>query len=163
MKIRYTLAIGVMLGALSCGSCAAGELWGNFGGLSHHTEPGFQGFNPALIADVRWQSESLGALNNHGVAAGVYLNSVGRVSAIACYHNRPWSTALGEWGRLQVGAMACMVNGYPKFRGGGWFPVAVPLVAWQPSPNVELVPVVLRGAEKDDGWVFGMTFATRFQ
>lgn len=156
-------SIGFALGMLSASKCYANDIWVSFGGLSIHTTPGFQGFNPALIADVRWQSESLGPLNNHGVAAGAYLNSVSRLSAIGCYHNRPWSTVRGEWGRLQVGAMACLVNGYPKFRGGEWFPVAVPLVAWQPSPNVELVPVVLRGAEKDDGWVFGMTFAARFK
>lgn len=155
------LSIGFALGLLSASKCYASDIWINFGGLSLHTAPGFQGLNPALIADVRWQSDSIGALNNHGVAAGAYLNSVSRVSTIGCYHNRPWSTARGEWGRLQVGAMACLVNGYPKFRGGGWFPVALPLVALQPTVNTEFVPIVLRGAEKNDGWVFGMTFAAR--
>jgi hypothetical protein len=155
------LVIGWFLGALSCGSVHAVELWGNFGGLTAHTSRGYNGLNPALIADVRWKSEGL--LGNHGVSGGWYLNSVDRISAIGCYHNRPWATRRGEWGQVQVGAIACLVNGYPKVQGGGFFPIALPLVAWQPTPSMEIVPLVVRGAEKSDGWVFGLTFATRFQ
>lgn len=151
----------IRLGALACATCHAAELWGNFGGLTYHTSPGYNGLNPALIADVRWKTD--GILGNHGVSAGAYLNSVDRISAIGCYQNRPWATRRGEWGQVQVGAIACIVNGYPGFRGGGFFPVVAPTVAWQPTPATELMPVVMHGAEKSDGWVLGVTFAARFQ
>lgn len=108
-------------------------LWIDSGFLTAHFESGkgLNGNNKGLGAEYRW-SGTLAA------TAGRFHNS-----------DRAWSSYAGVvWqpyalGPVRVGAAIAMFDGYPRMRGGGWFPAVVPTLThdWsRVGVNLGIVP-----------------------
>jgi len=113
--------------------------WVNIGGLSIHTQPGFNSRNPALGGEYDYTSRDL-------VAAGVYLNSYSRTSHYLVYGRRAWVS-----GPMSAGVAVGVVDGYPNLHNGGVIPWAAPFVAVEGDTvgmNVLLIPA----AEKGGAW-----------
>jgi len=99
------------------------QVWLNAGSYSHHfdRDRNFRENNSGFGAEV-W----LG--NDHALMAGTFMNSDNARSHYAAYQWRPlhWEPA-GI--RIGAGITLGAFDGYPRYRDGGWFPAALPVVS----------------------------------
>lgn len=95
------------------------QFWLNFGGMSQHFKNAgkFNQQNAGFGMEYAIDKE-------RSLVIGEYRNSVHKDTR---YIGGAWMP-LG-YGLVKVGALAGLVDGYPKMRGGGFFPVLLPLVA----------------------------------
>lgn len=154
MKLRTMVAVGLtaVLASTRCHGAenGAGGVWLNLGGVSHHfSEAKYNDRNRGLGVEV-----PMGGLL---VGAGVYDNSIGRVSryivAEKCMIGR-----VGHRG-VCLGAMAGMVDGY-LLNGGDFVPTAAATLTaeWHRlGTRVLFVP----GVEKVAAPVISMQFRLR--
>lgn len=101
----------------------APQVWLNAGTYSYHfnRDKNFRENNTGLGAEV-WLGD------DHGLMAGTFMNSDDERSHYAAYQWRPlhWQPAGVHIGAgITLGAF----DGYPRYRNGGWFPAALPVVS----------------------------------
>jgi len=124
---------------------ATGELWVTSGFLSKHTS---QRRAPA----AGWNERNTGigieyAFNGHWlIEAGLYENSVYRTSRYVQFVWSPDLTTLssGDW-RFRLSTALGAVDGYPRMRGGGYYPTLLPVasVEWRAlGVNLTYVPSI---------------------
>lgn len=121
------------------------QVWLNAGTYSQHfnRDKNFRENNTGFGAEV-W----LG--NDHALMGGTFMNSDDERSRYAAYQWRPlhWQPA-----GIHVGAGITLgaFDGYPRYRNGGWFPAALPVISveykWV-GVNVLFVPTI---ADRLDG------------
>ena len=92
------------------------ELWVNPGLYSLHfqRDKGLNDNNIGIGAEYRYSTVS-------AITAGVIDNSDRKASRYAGWYWQP--LALGP---VRLGGVAGAMDGYPKYRDGGWFPVLLP-------------------------------------
>ena len=98
------------------------RLWLNPGVYSHHFDRGKN------LRDSNWGFGGEWWLTREqAVVAGSFINSNDRRSHYAAWMWRPLNT---EWAGLRVGAglAAGLFDGYPNYRDGAWFPLAMPVL-----------------------------------
>ncbi|MBI1892068.1 MAG: hypothetical protein HYS18_15590 [Burkholderiales bacterium] len=97
------------------------QFWMNFGGMSQH----FKNANKFNQQNAGFGIEY--ALDKErSLVIGEYYNSV---RGDTRYLGAAWKPL--QFGPIKIGALAGMVDGYPKMRGGGFFPVVLPLLAFE--------------------------------
>jgi len=136
-------ACGLLCGAALADDAIAKrnwQLWLNPGTLSYHFD---------RDKDLREDNLGIGAEvvldQNHVLAAGGFNNSNRKWSRYGAYYWRPlhWQPATGlkVHGAIALGAF----DGYPRYRNGGWFPAALPMVAIEGDrigANIFFVPTI---------------------
>lgn len=99
------------------------QVWLNAGSYSHHfdREKNFRENNTGFGAEI-WLKE------NHGLMGGTFINSDGVRSHYAAYQWRPlhWQPAGIH---IAAGITLGAFDGYPRYREGGWFPAALPVLS----------------------------------
>lgn len=92
------------------------ELWLNPGLYSLHfqRDKGLNDNNLGIGFEYRYSTVN-------SVTAGVIDNSDRKTSRYAGWYWQPLAA-----GPVRIGAVAGAMDGYPKFRDGGWFPVLLP-------------------------------------
>ena len=109
------------------------EFWLNPGFYSYHfrNDKQLDGNNFGLGAEYRYST--VGA-----VVAGAFRNSDRHHSRYLGWVWQPLAV-----GPLRVGAMVGAIDGYPKMKNGGWFPLVVPVVGFEyqrVGANLVVVP-----------------------
>jgi len=126
--IALLLAAGnlVTAGGVHAQSGQAGtspQVWLNAGAYSHHfnRDKNFRENNTGFGAEVWFRDD-------HALMAGTFMNSDDERSRYAAYQWRPlhWQPA-GI--RIGAGITLGAFDGYPRYRNGGWFPAALPVVS----------------------------------
>lgn len=112
---------------------ALAQTWVNAGFYSQHfqRDKGLAASNPGLGFEYRYSTHS-------ALTAGRFHNSDGQMSNYAGFVYQPLSL-----GGLRLGAVLGAIDGYPRMRAGGWFPLVVPVVALEYKRvgfNLVLVP-----------------------
>ncbi len=144
-KIRGTLALPAVLAIVGLTSSAQAEgfgpvasrpiseLWINPGLYSFHfqRDKGLNNNNWGLGFEYRYSTVN-------SVTAGVIDNSDRRTSRYAGWYWQPVAA-----GPVRLGAVAGAMDGYPKYRDGGWFPVVLPAASVEYKrigANVLIIP-----------------------
>lgn len=109
------------------------ELWLNPGFYSYHFRNDLQldGNNFGAGVEYRYSTVST-------VVAGAFRNS-------DRHHSRylGWAWQPLAVGPLRIGAVLGVIDGYPKMKNGGWFPLAVPVIGFEyqrVGANLVVVP-----------------------
>lgn len=110
---------------LPCGAAQAqepaklNEVWLNAGFATYHfqRDKDLNGSNPGLGVEYRYSADA-------SLTAGRFYNSDREYSSYAGIYYQPF-----RLGPFRLGAVAGAFNGYPKMRGGGWFPALIPAVS----------------------------------
>jgi len=131
---RFRRAVGTLLtatalawtGSVHAQALAAEtspQVWLNAGSYSHHfdRDKNFRENNVGFGAEI-WLKE------NHGLMGGTFINSDGARSHYAAYQWRPlhWQPAGIH---IAAGITLGAFDGYPRYRDGGWFPAALPVLS----------------------------------
>lgn len=115
------------------------QLWLNPGTFSYHFD---------RHKDLREDNTGLGAeltlADDHALSAGSFINSDRRRSRYGAYLWRPlhWQPA-GV--KVHAGIAIGGFDGYPRYRNGGWFPAALPMLAVEgerAGVNLYFVPTI---------------------
>ena len=115
------------------------QVWVNPGFYSQHFRSGgqFRSDNFGVGAEVVLAPD-------HSVLAGSFINSDSRRSQYGAYFWRPLHWKFSEAG-VHAGVVAAALDGYPKYRNGGWFVAPVPAVAIEGERvgvNLMVVPTI---------------------
>lgn len=107
----------------------ASQLWVTSGFWSHHTRRAdrYQQNNKGL--GIEWHGA--GTWQDWQLNAGHYRNSRNRPSNYLQAGWMPLQLALPAGLSLTAGASIGVVNGYPRMKGGGYFPTFVPALSMQ--------------------------------
>lgn len=128
------------------------QFWVNFGGLSQHFESA-ERFNQNNFGfGIEYQLSS-----SKYLVLGEYYNSVRGTTR---YLGGAWMPLVYQ--QFKLGMIAGAADGYPKMRNGGFFPVALPALAFETrylGANLVLMPSV---ADKVSGCV-ALQLKYRFQ
>lgn len=110
--LAFTLLAAVLLASQRCRAAdwAPRSLWLNTGGISWHAEPGFNSHNPGLAIEARWD-------DTWAATAGRIKNSEGAYSRLAAVIYTPWSFDAPVLGRMHVGGLAGITDGYARNNG----------------------------------------------
>lgn len=111
----------------------ASELWIDSGFATWHfdRDKNLNGGNRGLGLEYRFT-------DSMALAAGRFVNSDRAYSNYAGVIWQPWAV-----GPVRVGAAIAGFDGYPKMKGGGWFPAAIPTLTWEHrrvGVNVGIIP-----------------------
>lgn len=134
MSGRFRRAAGLLFAAVALSSTdnvhaqavpaeTSPQVWLNAGTYSHHfnRDKNFRENNTGIGAEV-WLGD------DHALMGGTFMNSDDERSHYAAYQWRPlhWKPA-----GIHVGAGITLgaFDGYPRYRNGGWFPAALPVVS----------------------------------
>ena len=115
------------------------QVWLNPGSLSYHFDR-----NKRLRSDNTGFGAELTLTEVHALTAGSFVNSDRMRSHYGAYLWRPlhWQPAgIKVHAGIAVGAF----DGYPHYRGGGWFPAALPVLAIEgerAGVNLFFVPTI---------------------
>lgn len=109
------------------------ELWLNAGFYTYHFQSNLQlnDNNLGFGGEYRYSTTS-------SVVMGEYHNSDWGTSDYAGWYWRP--IAIGSIG---LGAEMGIIDGYPKFSNGGWFPVLIPVASYEyknVGANIIVIP-----------------------
>jgi hypothetical protein len=109
------------------------ELWVDSGFATWHfdRDKNLNGGNRGLALEYRFSGTM-------SATAGRFVNSDRAYSNYAGLIWQPW--ALGP---VRLGAAIAAFDGYPKMRGGGWFPAAIPTLTYEYQRigiNVGVIP-----------------------
>ena len=123
---------------------APAQLWLNPGTFSRHFDrhKNLREDNTGLGAELR-------LADNHALAAGSFINSDRARSRYGAYLWRPlhWQSAgVTVHAGLALGAF----DGYPRYRDGGWFPAALPMLSIErerAGVNLYFVPTIANRLE----------------
>ena len=115
------------------------QLWLNPGSYSHHFDR-----DKDLRADNTGLGAELTLTEDHALTAGSFINSDRRRSHYGAYFWRPlhWQPA-GI--KVHAGVAVGAFDGYPRYRDGGWFPAALPVLAIEgerAGVNLFFVPTI---------------------
>jgi hypothetical protein len=111
------------------------DLWVNPGFYSYHfqRDKGFNNVNTGLGFETTLTEK-------YALTAGVFENSDRETSRYVGVYAMPFKIA-----GFKAGAAIGAFDGYPKMRNGGWFPAAIPTVAFegrQLGLNVSFIPTI---------------------
>ena len=147
ISLRSARLLLLGFGALLCNAAQSQEspadlsaqVWLNPGTFSYHFD---------RHKDLREDNTGLGAeltlAESHVLAAGSFINSDRKRSHYGAYLWRPlhWQSAgVKVHGGVAVGGF----DGYPRYRNGGWFPAALPVLAIESERvgvNLYFVPTI---------------------
>jgi hypothetical protein len=121
----------------------ASHLWLSSGFWSHHTRRADRYQQNNTGAGIEWHGA--GAWQDFQVNAGHYRNSRNRPSNYLQVGWMPLQLSLPAGFELSGGASVGAVNGYPRMKGGGYFPTFVPALSlqWQRlGMNLVYIPSV---------------------
>ncbi len=127
VRVRRILLFLPLLTTLPCVPVAAAEpfprVWINPGIYSWHFERnrGLRETNPGLGAEYVRSRE-------HVFMGGTFINSEKERTKYAGYQWRPLQWKIAD-ATITGGIFLGALNGYPRFRNGGWFVVPLPIVA----------------------------------
>lgn len=140
------------LQALACFAISAltasPQAWGEGAGAQVWVNPGF--YSQHLRSGGQFRSDNLGVgaeaafSADHAVLGGTFMNSDDRRSNYAAYWWRPLHWKFGA-AAVHAGVVAAALDGYPNYRGGGWFVAPIPAVAIEGERfgvNLMLVPTI---------------------
>ena len=138
--LRILLALGT---AVSCAHAADTEfspqLWLNPGIYSYHFDrsQNLREDNVGIGAEVMLTSD-------HGLMAGTYVNSDRGRTRYGVYEWRPlhWQFAGTD---LSLALLMGAFDGYPRYRNGGWFLAAMPVLAIEGKRfgvNLGIIPTI---------------------
>jgi len=115
------------------------QVWLNPGIYSHHFDrsQNFREENLGLGAEVLFTPD-------HGLIAGTYINSERARTRYGVYEWRPlhWQPAGIN---VSVAILAGAFDGYPRYRNGGWFLAAMPVLAIEGrrvGVNLSIIPTI---------------------
>ena len=140
MNSFFTLVALLCLAAQSAANAADSptQVWVNPGIYSLHFDRG---------ADYREDNVGLGAEvvfagGNHAIFGGSFINSDRQRTRYGLYEWRPlhWEPASVK---VSLGLAAGAFDGYPKYRDGGWFVAALPVLSVEGSRfgvNLAIIP-----------------------
>jgi hypothetical protein len=116
------------------------QVWLNAGSYSRHfdRDRNFREDNVGLGAELWFDSK-------HAAMAGTFINSDRVRSDYLAYQWRPlqWQPVAGL--KLGAGITLGAFDGYPRYRNGGWFPAALPVVSAEylrVGVNLFVVPTI---------------------
>jgi hypothetical protein len=109
------------------------EVWLNPGFYSYHFQKnaGFKNNNFGIGAEYRYSTVN-------SVTVGTFTNSDYKNSRFLGWYWQPVAV-----GPVRLGAVAGVLDGYPKMRNGGWFAAAIPTASYENQrvgANVLIVP-----------------------
>lgn len=134
---------------------APSQWWVNTGGMSWHDKPGFNGHNPGLALEARWNAV-------WGLTAGrIARNSEGTPSRFIAGIYTPWRHELPWVGPVHTGALAGLTDGY-RLNDGGVIPLAG-LVAERRWSLVTVSLVGLPKVTRDGSAALAVFFKWRFE
>jgi hypothetical protein len=110
--------------------------------------PGVYAFHFDRDKDLRHDNVGFGVemvpARAHALMAGSYINSNRARSRYFAYAWRPLQGQLSGW-EVSAGVVAGTFDGYPNYRGGGWFVAPLPLIAVEGrwiGANVSIIPTI---------------------
>ena len=115
------------------------QIWLNPGLYSHHFKrnAGYRENNIGIGAEVL-------LTDDHALMAGSFINSDRQRSRYGLYEWRPLHWRVSGV-KLSAGIAAAAFDGYPRYRDGGWFAAALPLLAVEGERigiNLALIPSI---------------------
>lgn len=117
----------------SAGSGQTKSVWINPGFISHHFER-----NKGLKENNYGLGMQIALSQTNSIMGGEFRNSHDVCSRYLAWVWQPYRI-----GPARLGLLAGGIDGYPKMKNGGWFPVAVPVVSFEYKSvgiNFTLVP-----------------------
>lgn len=111
------------------------EIWLNPGFLTYHFDTGqdLNNINLGLGAEYRYSTVN-------SVTAGRYHNSDRQITSYLAWYWQP--VAIGP---VRLGALAGLLNGYPRARNGDWFIMALPVASYEYGNfgfNLTVIPTI---------------------
>jgi len=115
------------------------QIWLSPGVYARHfdRDKGLRDANPGLGLEVAWAPD-------HAALAGTYINSNDARTRYAAYAWRPLHARVAGLD-LGAGIIVSALDGYPKYRNGGWFVAPLPLVSLEGrrfGVNLSVVPTL---------------------
>jgi len=132
------------------------RVWLNPGFYSHHfdSDKGLRNNNIGLGVEVS-------LARDHGLMAGSYINSNRARTRYGSYLWRPLHWQLSGF-NVGAGIAVSALEGYPKYRNGGWFVAPLPLLSVEGETlgvNLSIIPTI---ANRIDGaWVVQVKLRVR--
>ena len=138
--LRILLALGAAVSSARAADAEfAPQLWLNPGIYSYHFDrsQNFREDNVGIGAELLISPD-------HGLMAGTYVNSDRVTTRYGVYEWRPlhWQVAGAD---LSLALLMGAFDGYPRYRNGGWFLAAMPVLAIEGKRfgvNLGIVPTI---------------------
>ena len=148
MKLHVVLITLISAGMALISSIATSETWGNISTIESKPlnelwlNPGFYTYH--FQSNLQLNDNNLGF-------GGEYRYSTTSAVVLGEFHNSDWGTSdyIGWYwrpiaiGLIGMGAEIGVIDGYPKFSNGGWFPVVVPVASYEyknVGANIIVIP-----------------------